>query len=195
MTRRQLLLATLPLVLLAGASSALAQSAGDSITVTAQNRGIFTFDITDASFDFGQVDAAGNASTTGVTGARNGGDTGAVYTAAAASTWTCSSAPSRTVRVYNASTTATINWGTADRLSMQVPTTGLGSGTSCGYVAFGTSGDGGAGACASGNLVHSVTTGNGSNSSTGNLDFQLEVLDTDALGTNSWTVVLTAVGS
>jgi len=188
--------AVLPLLVAVGATSAWAQPAGDSITVTAQNRGIFLFDITGSSFDFGEIDAAGNASSTGVSGARNGADDGAVYTAAAATTWTCSSAPSRTVRIYNASSASTINWGTADRLSLQIPTTGLpGGSTSCGYLAFGTAGDGGAGACSSGNLVHSVTTGNGSNSASGNLDLQLEVLDTDALGTNEWTVVLTATGS
>ena len=78
---------------------------------------------------------------------------------------------------------------------MQIPTTGLGSGSSCGYLTFSTVGDGGAGACASGALVHSVTVGNGGNSVTGNLDFQLVVDDTDGPGTNTWTVVLTATGS
>ena len=153
MRRTLLFVIAVPLLLVAGATSAWAQPASDSVTVTAQNRGIFLFDITDASFDFGEVDAAGNLSSTGVSGARNGGDTGAIYTASAATTWTCSSAPSRTVRVYNASTASTINWGTADRLSMQIPTTGLPAGsTSCGMVAFGTTGDGGAGTCASGAL-------------------------------------------
>jgi len=185
-------------LLVVSAGSAWAQSASDSFSVSARNIGIFQFDIVGTTFDFGDVDADGNTSTTGVTGARNGGDTGAIYTQAAATTFTCSSAPSRTVRVFNGSTTSTINWGAADRLSLQVPTSGLpGTPTSCGYVAFGTNGDGGAGNCASGNLAHSITVGNGSNAATGNIDLQLEVLDSDATSAsaNSWTVVLTAAGT
>lgn len=183
-------------VLSTATGSALAQSANGSVSVTAANVGIFEFTITDAAFDFGNVDASGNLSSTGVSGVRNGTDDGAIYSADAATTWTCSSAPSRTVRVYNASAASTINWGTADRLSLRVPTTGLPVGsTSCGLLTFSTAGDGGAGACASGNLVHSVDAGNGSNSASGNLDLQLEVLDSDGTGSNTWTVVLTASAS
>ncbi len=181
--------------LLVGAGVASAQPASDSITVTAANVGIFSFNIVGASFAFGNVDANGTTSSTGVPGARNGGNTGAVYTATTATTWTCASAPVRTVRVFNASTTSTIAWGTADRLSMQVPATGLPAGsTSCGYKVFSTTGDGVA-TCGAGNLVHSVNVGNGANSRTGNLDLRLDVLDTDVTGSNSWTVVLTANGA
>jgi hypothetical protein len=195
--RKRLLLTLAALVALsAGTGSALAQSANGSVSVTAANVGVFEFTITDASFDFGNVDANGTLSSTGVSGARNGANDGAVYTASAATTWTCSSAPSRTVRVYNASSASTINWGNADRLSLQIPATGLPVGsTSCGSLTFSTAGDGGAGACASGNLVHSVDAGNGSNSASGNLDLQLEVLDSDGTGSNTWTVVLTASAS
>ena len=183
-------------VVAAAASNAFAQSANDSINVTAANRGIFVFDIAGAAFDFGNVDAEGNVSSTGVAGARNGSDTGAVYTATAATAWTCRSAPQRTVRILNASTTATINWGTADRLSMEVPSAGLpGGSVSCGYKAFSATGDGGAGSCGAGNLVHTVLTGNGANATTGQLDLRLDVLDTDATGANTWTVVLTASGA
>ncbi len=183
-------------ILIGAASSAFAQSATDSISVTAVNNGIFRFDISGASFDFGTVDANGTTSSTGVPGARNGSNNGASYTATAATTWTCSSAPQRTVRILNASTTATVNWGTADRLSMQIPTAGLpGGSVSCGYKTFTATGDGGAGSCAAGNLVHSVPTGNGANSGSGNLDLRLDVLDTDATGANTWTVVLTASGA
>jgi len=181
---------------LAATGGAYAQSANDSINVTAANNGIFLFSIAGASFDFGNVDANGTVSSTGVAGARNGSNTGAVYTASAVTTWTCSSAPQRTVRIFNASTTSTINWGTADRLSMQVPAAGLPVGsTSCGYKTFTAAGDGGAGNCGAGNLVHSVPTGNGGNSRTGSFDLQLDVLDADGTGANSWTVVLTASGA
>jgi hypothetical protein len=196
MRRGWVLTAFAAVMIVAATSGASAQSAGDSVNVTAANNGIFLFNIVGTSFDFGNVDANGDISSTGVTGARNGSNTGAVYTAAAATTWTCNSAPQRTVRVFNASTTATVNWGTADRLSLQIPATGLpGGSTSCGYKTFSTAGDGGAGNCGAGNLVHGVVTGNGANSRTGNLDFRLDVLDTDATGANSWTVVLTASGA
>jgi hypothetical protein len=196
MRRGWVLAAIAAVAVIAATGGAFAQSAGDSITVTAANNGIFLFNIVGASFDFGNVDANGNTSSAGVPGARNGSNNGAVYTAAAATTWTCNSAPQRTVRIFNASTTATVNWGTADRLSMQIPVTGLpGGSTSCGYKAFSTTGDGGAGSCGSGNLVHSVVTGNGTSGRTGNFDFRLDVLDTDATGANTWTVVMTASGA
>lgn len=170
----------------------------DSITVSASNAGVFTFDITAASYSFGTIDAAGTAASgftaPAPTVATNA--SGAVYTATTASTWTSSSAPARTVRVFNASTTSTIVWGTANRLAIQIPTTNLGVGaTSCGFITFGTTGDGGAGACASGNLVHSVAVGMNANSKTGNLDLQVTVDNTDTTGSNSWTVLLTATGA
>lgn len=196
MGKRWFLAACFVFLALGAAGSAFAQSAGDSINVTAVNNGIFVFNIAGASFDFGTVDADGTVSSTGVPGARNGSDTGSVYSATAATTWTCRSAPQRSVRILNASTTATVNWGTADRLSMQIPAAGLpGGSVSCGYKTFTTTGDGGAGGCAAGNLVHSVPTGNGANARTGNLDLRLDVLDTDATGANTWTVVLTASGA
>lgn len=196
MRKTCLVLAVFLVALVAAVGGAHAQSAGDSFAVTAANQGIFFFNIVGTSFDFGTVDPDGTTSSTGVTGLRNGAGNGAAYTASAATTWTCRSAPSRTVRVFNASTTATINWGTADRLSLNIPTAGLPAGsTSCGYKTFTTAGDGGAGTCASGNLVHSVPTGNGANASTGNLDLRLDVLDADPPGTNTWTVVLTASGA
>lgn len=196
MRRTLLFLTVLPLALLVCGGLALAQPASDSISVTAANNGIFEFNIVGAAFDFGAVDSDGTLSSTGVNGARNVADDGAVYSADGATTWTCRSAPPRTVRVYNASTTSTINWGTADRLRVRVPTTGLpGGSTSCGLLDFSTTGDGGAGSCSSGALVHSVSVGNGSNTVTGDLDLELDVLDADASGANSWTVVLTATGS
>ena len=196
MRKRLLLAAALPALLLFATGESRAQVASDTITVSARNNGIFRFDITDATFDFGDVDADGTVSSTGVPGARNGANDGAVYTATAASTVTVSSAPARTVRVFNASTTSSITWGTADRLSMQIPAAGLpGGSVSCGLLPFSATGDGGAGACAAGTLVHSVTAGNGGNVASGTLDFELNVLDIDGTGTNSWTVVLTAAGA
>ncbi len=191
-------LAVLTALLVIASGAAFAQSASDTVTVTARNIGIFQFDISGTSFNFGDVDADGNTSSTGVTGARNGGDDGATYTATGVTTFNIKSAPSRTVRIFNASTTSTINWGASDRLSVRVPTTGLpGSPTSCGFIDFDTNGDGGGGACAAGNLVHTVTVGNGSNDADGSLDLELEVLDADATSTlsNTWTVVLTASGT
>jgi len=196
MRRTSLVLSVFLVALIAAAGSAQAQSATDSFSVTAANQGIFLFNIVGTSFDFGTLTADGTTSSTGVAGARNGANNGATYTAAGVTTWTCNSAPSRTVRVFNASTTATINWGTADRLSLQIPSAGLPSGsTSCGYKTFTTAGDGGVGSCGSGNLVHSVATGNGSNAATGSLDLRLDVLDADTTGANTWTVVLTASGA
>lgn len=183
-------------VALLAATASCAAAASDNVVVTAANSGVFTFDIAASSFAFGTVDANGTTSSTGVTGARNGGNNGATYSASAATTWTSTSSPARTVRLFNASTTSTINWGTADRLGVRVPTTGLPAGsTSCGFKAFSTVNDGGAGSCASGNLVHSVAVGNGGSSVAGNLDLQLDVMDTDAVGSNSWTVLVTANGA
>ena len=195
MRRKLILGVVLPAVLALAAGSSFAQSASDSISVSARNNGIFRFNIVGTTFDFGDVDSDGTLSTTGVTGARNGANNGAVYSANGATTWTASSAPSRTVRIYNASTTSVINWGTANRLSLRIPAAGLPAGsTSCGLITFGTAGDGGAGSCSAGALAHSMATGNGGNSAGGSLDLQLDVLDTDTTGVNTWTVVLTATG-
>lgn len=196
MRKALFLLIALPVALAAGSGMALAQPASDSISVTAANAGIFEFNIADAAFDFGSVDADGTLSSAGVSGARNGGNNGAVYSANAATTWTARSAPPRTVRVYNSSTTSTITWGTADSLRLRVPTSGLpGGSTSCGLLGFSTTGDGGAASCTNGALVHSVSVGNGANAVSGSLDLELDVADSDGPGSNSWTVVLTATGS
>jgi hypothetical protein len=196
MKKTLVLIATLSLLVVVGAGDAEAQSGNGQINVRANNIGIFEFTITDANFDFGDVDSNGTLSTAGVSGVRNGGNNGAIYSADGATTWTCSSAPPRTVRIHNASTASTITWGTADRLRVRVPTTGLPAGsTSCDLVDFTATGDGGAGSCANGALVHSVAVGNGNNAAIGNLDFELDVLDADIAGINTWTVVLTALGS
>lgn len=176
------------IALLAATAGAWAQS--DTITVSAQNRGVLELSFSSATFDFGQVDADGATSSTGVSGARNGADDGATYTQAAAATWTVRSAPPRTVRLYNDSTTSSIVWGTADRLRLEVP-----GSNSCGALDFSSTGDSGSHACGSGVLVHSVSAGNGSNAATGDLNLELDVMDVDVTGTNSWTVVVTTVGS
>jgi hypothetical protein len=182
-------------VLMFGAVGVFAQSASDTITVTATNNGIFTFAIADASYAFGTVDANGTANIAGsdaLTGVPNA--SGAIYTASAASSWSASSAPARTVRIFNASTASTIVWGTANRLAMGIPTSDQG-GTPCGFVLFGTTGDGVNTCGVTGNLIHSVPVGNGANSATGDLDFRLTVDNSDIAGSNSWTVVLTAAGA
>lgn len=181
------------LVLAIGLGRAWAQPVSDSLTVTATNVGRFNFTIASAAFDFGNVNADGVTSSTGILGGRNGSNTGAIYTANAATTWSCTSSPTRLVRIFNASTTATIGWGTADRLSMRIPATGLPPpATSCGFKTFTTVGDAGSTSCVSGNLLRSMTVGTGAMARSGNLDFQLDVLDTDVMGTNTWMVVLTA---
>jgi hypothetical protein len=183
------------LVVLFGAVGVFAQTASDSITVTAANNGIFTFEIADGAYAFGTVDASGTQNVGGtdvLTGVANA--SGAVYTASAATTWIASSAPARTVRIFNASTAAVIGWGTADRLAMNIPSS-TGGGTPCGFVLFGTTGDGLSACGTTGNLIHSVAVGNGANSASGDLDFRLTVDNADVAGSNTWTVVLTAAGS
>jgi len=176
------LLTLLAIVVMIGATDALAQSASDTITVTATNAGIFTFAIDQASFDFGTVDANGTTSSTGVGGVRGGA--GALYTALSAATWTCNSAPKRTVGIVEASSVHTGGLP-AGQLAIQVPVSSLG-GTSQGYVAFGAN---------TAVITGIPNVGNGgANAASGTIDFQLTVNDVDAVGANSWTVVLTASG-
>jgi hypothetical protein len=172
-----------------------------NITVTAANAGVFNFAITAASYAFGNVDANGTANSGGtqaLTGARNGSPgTGSTYTATTATTWTLNSAPPRAVHIFNASSAGaptSIAWGTADRLEIQIPTTGVAGSTSCAFKLFSTNNtDGGVSpSCTNGNLITGFSAGNGANAITGNLDFRLTVLDTDATGSNSWRVTLTA---
>lgn len=180
-------------VVLFAAVGVFAQTASDSITVTATNNGVFTFTITEPTYAFGTVDANGSPNVAGdesLTGATN--VNGAVYTSIDASTWEVRSAPSRTVRIFNASVAgdATIAWGTANRLAMSIPA----ASNSCGFIQYLVAGDG-VNACANGNLRHSFTAGNGGNSATGDLDFQLTVDNTDIAGSNTWIVTLTAAGA
>lgn len=172
------------LILLAGAVPAMAQSASDQLTVTANNQGIFLFDIAAASVDLGTVNANGDllgGNPSGLSGVRNGSDTGAVYTLDDATTWTCSSAPKRNVDIAeNGSSVAGVLPLGALEVRSQAPSNG---GTSGGWITLGTSGT----------LVSGMTNvGNGANSATGDLDLQLTVLDTDATGSTTWTVILTA---
>lgn len=178
------------LVVLFGAVGAFAQTASDSITVTATNQGIFTFQIDDAAYAFGTVDSNGTTSGSGVPGSAISG--GALYVATQASSWEVRSAPQRTVRIYNSSFVApTLGWGagTQDRLRMRIP-----GANTCGFKSFSTIGDGSS-ACSNGELYSGITAGNGTNAASGDLDFELTVLDTDAAGTNTWIVQLTAAGS
>jgi hypothetical protein len=191
------IIGTLAVCMLA-ASTAFAAVASDSITVTAANNGVFTFNIVAAAYAFGTVDANGTLNVGGtqaITGVR--GATSSIYTATTATTWALASAPPRTVRIFNASTTfsGAPVWGISDRLAMQIPTAGLvggGTPTGCLFKTFTTTGDGGASGCGSGNLLEAISAGNGANNVTGNLDFRLTVDDADGTGSNTWVVILTA---
>jgi hypothetical protein len=162
------------------------ESASDSITVTAANEGTFTFVINDASYGFGTVNADG-ATTGDSTGVD--GTTGSVFTKAAASTFTVTSSPVRTVHINNTSSVATIVWGEAASLEMQIPA--IGGGSTCGYIAFDVI-DGAAASCTLGTLIHAMSVGNDTAAVTGDIDLRLAVLNTDIVGSNSWTVNLTA---
>ena len=188
-------------LLFAAAAFAANPPQSAQITVTAVNAGVFNFSISAASYAFGNVDADGTANSGGtqaITGVRNGSPgSGATYTSTTAATWTLDSAPARAVHIFNASSTGaptSIAWGTADRLEIDIPTTGVPGATTCGFKLFATNNtDGGASpSCANGNLITGFTAGNGASSVTGNLDFRLTVLDSDATGSNSWRVTLTA---
>ncbi len=182
-------------ILLGVSGSALAQPSSDSITVTASNQGSANFQITAASYNFGVVQSTGGANSGGtqaLTGVTSG--SGATFTAPAATSWTARSAPPRTIRIYNSSFSSVINWGTADRLAMRIPVTGLpATAVSCGFKTFTTVGDG-AGGCGNGALVRNFSAGMGINVRTGNLELQLTVDNSDGPGTNTWAVVLTAAG-
>lgn len=176
------------------AAPAASQTASDSITVTAANVTSFTFAIAGSSFDFGTVNANGTTSSTGVTGVRNGTNTGAIYTRLAATTWTCTASGLRTVRIFNSSSVASITWGNANRLRMRIPATGIPApANSCGFKTFTAVGDGGT-TCGAGNLLRRMSVGTGAPRS-GNLDFRLLVQDVDVPGANTWTVLLTAASS
>ncbi|MCG6962624.1 MAG: hypothetical protein LJE95_05075, partial [Acidobacteria bacterium] len=172
------------LILLAGAVPAMAQSASDQLTVNAVNQGIFQFDIAATTIDLGTVNAngdllGGNPGT--LTGVRNGTDDGATYTLDDATTWTCSSAPRRNVDIAeNGSSVSGVLPLDALAVRSQTPSNG---GTSGGWIDLGSGGT----------LVSGMTNvGNGANSATGDLDLQLTVMDTDPVGSTTWTVVLTA---
>lgn len=187
---REFLLLASAAVLLLGGGSALAQvsATATDISVTANNQGIFFFTIAEASFDFGDVDASGTGlpgTGAGVVGnGRTVADDGGFYTAASAANWNCRSAPSRTVTVYNDSSTAA-GALPGDRLEMQVPA--VGGGASQGYKQFASQSG-----TPAGDLVTGMTVGNGNNDVDGTLDFRLTVLDSDATGLTEWTVTLTA---
>ncbi len=176
--------------LFVGTQSALAQRTADmSLTVTANNLGIFTCSITSsATFDFGDVDADGTLSSTGIAGVRNGANDGADYEALSAAQWQCNAAPSSTVDIKMNSTGADHSGAGgmgADNLTVRMPTATAGGGTSLGYRDF-TSGL---------DLLTGISVGNGALTASGNIDLNLSVLDTDATGANTWVVKLRATGT
>ena len=172
----------------AGIASAQVVTASDEIVVTAENEGTFTFVIDDATYDFGTVNADGLGGTSSAT-PTDTGTTGVSYEQLAASTFTVTSSPVRTVHINNTSSVSSIVWGTVASLEMQIPATGGGS--TCGYVAFNVV-DGAAASCTLGTLIHAMSVGNDTAAVTGDIDLKLAVLNTDIVGSNSWTVNLTA---
>ncbi len=185
-------LVVLGLTLWAGGAFASDPPQSDTITVTATNTvppSIFTFDIAATAFDFCQVNA--NGSQGGPPPCPTGESIGpnAVYEVLGATNWTLTSTPTREVRIYNSSSVSTINWGTADRLSIK---TGHPIATLCGYKTFLTNLDG-FNTCDFGALLRQLNVDAGGQA--GTLDLKLDVLVGDAAGTNTWTVQLTATGS
>lgn len=183
-------------LLLAPSGAFAQQSSSDSITVTATVQGVFVFSIAEASFDFGTVDADGTLSSTGIAGVRDDGLSGiggATYTANSAATWTCRSAPQRTVRIYQDSAGSSFTGTQAEEsLSIQIPTGTLncplcsGAESSTGFQQFSTAADA--------NLMTGLVVRNGSSDVDGTLDLVLDVLDTAAPGANTWIVQITAEG-
>ncbi len=175
---------------LLGVDSAWAQRTSDfNLTVTANNRGIFTCSFNVASFDFGDVDADGtDYLTPNVTAlGRNAGNNGGEYENNAGSvTWTCRAAPPSTVDIALTSTAAdhTVGGMADDDLEIRIPSS-LGGGISTGYQLF----------TSASNLLTGTSVGNGANADGGDLDLRLTVLDTDPLGANTWVVRLRASGT
>lgn len=168
-------------------------SSADSINVQAQNVGAFVFNITTASYNFGQISSLGGNNVGGdevLTPAV--GASSATYTSGAIAVgFNVGSAPPRSVYFYNSSGSQTLNWGTTDDLRVQI--VGLPTGTGCGFKGISVTGNGGAGTCAAGNLHHSLASvGRGANSKSGNLQFEVTVDDADVTGTNTWVVQITA---
>jgi hypothetical protein len=165
------------------AQPSTAASASSPLVVTANNVGIFTFSITRNTFDFGAVNAAGDTATLGVTSTVSGGD--ATYEALAADTWTCTSAPQRTVSIYNDSNAGHSLPAGVDVSQLAIKTN-PGNGT---YLTVDQTGS------TNGVLASGLVVGNGGNAVTGDIDLQLTVEGTDPLGTMQWNLVLTAAGS
>lgn len=180
-------------------AGAFAQSTtvGDTISVTATVQGHFTFTIDQATFNFGNVNAAGDldAGVTDVSVTPAGSS--ATYTNDTGSvTWSCESAPRRDVVValtsgttdlaYTYDTTVYTSAPAADAniLKVRIPTTDHGNGT---WQNFADT--------TSRTLVPSIEVGNGTNAIGGQLNFQLTVADTTPLGGYVWTVKLDATGS
>lgn len=191
MRNASFILAALLALGLMAAPEARAQRTSDfSVTVTANNLGIFACSVNTANFDFGDVDADGaDHSTTDVTaGGRNTADDGGFYTNDAGSiTWECRAAPSSSVDVALTSVagdhTGTGGMG-ADNLEVKMSGNGSGTATPT-YSAF----------TSAATLVSGMSVGNGANKEDGDLDLRLNVYDTDGTGSNQWIVKLRATGS
>lgn len=181
-------LATLGIAALAAAGAEAQRTSDFSVSVTANNRGVFTCSTNVASFNFGDVDADGtDYLTANVTAlGRNVPDNGGIYTNNAGSvTWTCRAAPPSTVTIALTSVAADHTVGTMadDDLEIRIPNTA--GGVSTGYQTF----------TSAANLIAGMTVGNGANAASNNLDLRLNVLDVDPLGANTWVVRMRATGT
>lgn len=185
MRTKGILLAATVAFLFVGTQSALAQRTADmNITVTANNVGVFTCNLADAAFDYGDVDSDGTLSSTGVTGTRNAADDGAYYDATA-TTWSCRAAPSSTVAIALTSIAADHTVGTMGDDNLQVTIPATNGGTSTGLQDF----------TSQANLITGMSVGNGPLAAAGDLDMRLHVYDTDPTGANTWVVRLRATGN
>ena len=158
-----------------------------TVTVVANNFGIFLCTVDVTSFDFGEVDLNGSDFGTPdvVAKGRNASNTGGTYeNAGGVITWTCFTTPPSTVDIILNSTASDHTGGMlGDNLEMRIPPTA--GGTSTGFQTF-TSGA---------PLVAGMAVGSGANAARGELGLRLTVLDTDPAGANTWIVRLRATGN
>ncbi len=163
------------------------ESNDETITVTANNPGIFLCTIDATTFDFGDVNVEGTDYGTAnvLANGRNGNNTGGEYESApGAINWLCSTLPSSIVNIALIST-ATDHVGGMDVNDLEVRIPPAAGGTAAGYQAF-----------ASGvNLISGMSVGIGANAAQGQLDLRLTVLDDDPTGINTWLVRLRAMGN
>ena len=176
-----------PMAATTTAAPSPAEANDATVTVVANNFGVFLCTVDVTSFDFGEVDLNGSDyGTPGVVAkGRNASNTGGTYeNDSGAITWTCFTTPPSTVDIALNSTAADHTGGmVSDDLEMRIPPTA--GGTSTGFQTF-TSGA---------PLVAGMAVGSGANAARGELGLRLTVLDIDPAGNNTWIVRLRATGN